>query len=125
MTYNEPPTPQGTPKPQMESLAIHTLCIHHQNHNFGTTDQIDAIKITIENMQIPQYYVQQTPPTSPNTIVYKNNKWNKISYPPHKNLRNVYIPTLPNFEVNTTLKIPPQYSYYTDGSFMPPKKARD
>ncbi len=36
-----------------------------------------------------------------------------------------YIADLPDFEINTTLKFPPRYSYYTDGSFVPPKKARD
>jgi hypothetical protein len=38
---------------------------------------------------------------------------------------NTYIPTLPNFEINTTPKFPPQYNYYTDGSFVPPKIATD
>ena len=76
-------------------------------------------------MQIPQYYLQKTPPTPPNTIVNKNNKWNKTSYPPHNDITNRHISNLPNYEINTILKFPPQYSYYTDGSFIPPKKTRD
>ena len=47
------------------------------------------------------------------------------TYPPHNNLTNINIPTLPEFTTTTTLKFSPQYSYYTDGSFVPPKQARD
>ena len=125
ITYDEPTTPQGTHEPQIKPLAIHILCIHHQNHSFCTNSQINTIKATIENLQIPQYYIQTTPPIPPNTIVNKYNKWNNTSYPPHNNILNTQIPTLPNFEINTILKFPPQYSYYTDGSFIPPKKASD
>ena len=106
----------------IEPLAIHILCIHHQNHNIGTPTQIDTIKAKIENLQITQYHIQKTPPTSHNTPVNKNSKWNKLLYPPHTNIPNTHTPQLPNYEINTTLKYPPQYSYYTDGSFIPPIK---
>ena len=125
ITYDKPNTPQNSPNPRIEPLAIHILCIHHQNHNFGTTSQIDTIKSIINNMQIPQYYIQKTPPTPPNTIVNKSNKWKNTLYPPYRNLTNILIPTLPTFEINPILKFPPQYCYYTDGSFIPPKKAKD
>jgi len=29
---------------------------------------------------------------------------------------------LPNYDIYTILKFPPQYSYYIDGSFLPPKE---
>ena len=76
-------------------------------------------------MQISQYYIQKTPPTPPNTTINKSNKWNNILYPPYRNLTNILIPTLPTFEIKPALKFPPQYCYYTDGSFIPPKKTRD
>ena len=76
-------------------------------------------------MHITQYYIQKTPPTPPNTTVNKYNKWNNTSYPPHNNILNTHIPTLPNFEINTTPKFPLQYNYFTNGSFIPPKKTTD
>ena len=125
ITYDEPTTPQDTPTPQMEPLAIYILCIHHQNRNIGTTNQIDTIKITIETLQIPQYFIQKTPPTPLNTQVNKSTNWNKLPYPPYNEVSNDPIPTIPHFAINTTKKFPPQYSYYTYGSFVPPRKASD
>ena len=122
ITYDEPTIPQNTNKPRIEPLAIHILCIHHQTHNIGTPNHINTIKSTIKNIQIRQYHIQQTPPTPRNTPVNKNAKWNKLLYPPHTNSPPTNTPTLPNYEINTTLTFPPQYSYYTDGSFIPPIK---
>ena len=125
ITYDEPTTPQNINKPRIEPLAIHIFCIHHQNQAIGTPDQINTIQTTIENLQITQYHIQKAPPTPPNTPVNKNTKWNKLLYPPHTNPSTPNIPPLPNYEIYTTLKFPPQYSYYTDGSFIPPIKAND
>jgi len=74
ITYNEPTTPQNINKPRIEQLAIHIFCIHHQNHNIGTPDQIDTIKTSIKNVQIAQYHIQKAPPTPRNTPVNKNAK---------------------------------------------------
>ena len=65
------------------------------------------------------------PPTPPNTPVNKNTKWNKLLYPPYINPPTPSTPPLPNYEINTTPKFPPQYNYYTDGSFVPPIKANN
>ena len=62
------------------------------------------------------------PPTPLNSPVNKNTRWNKLLYPPHTNPPTLDTLVLPNYETNTTLKFPPQYSYYTDGSFVPPIK---
>ena len=125
ITYDEPTTPQITNKPRIEPLAIHIFCIHHQNHNIGTPNQIDTIKIIIENLQITQYHIQHAPLTPRNIPVNKNAKWNKLLYPRHINPPTTNTPSLPNYEINTTLKFPPQYSYFIDGSFVPPIKDND
>jgi hypothetical protein len=65
------------------------------------------------------------PPTPYNIIVNKNTKWNKLLYPPHTNRPTTQAPPIPTYEINTTLKFPPQYSYYTDGSFIPPKQVEN
>ena len=67
ITYEEPINPQSNKTPRIEPLAIRILCVHHQNQNFGTPNQINTLKTTIENLQISQHYVQITPPTPPNT----------------------------------------------------------
>ena len=95
------------------------------NHTIGTSNQMDTIKTTIENLQIAQYHIQKAPPTPLNTPVNKNTRWNKLLYPPHTNPSTPNIPPLPNYKTNTTLKFPPPYSYYTDGSFVPPIKTND
>ena len=125
ITYDVPTNPQNLNKPQIEPLAIHILCIHHQHNNFGTPNQIDTIKTIIENLQIGQYHIQTIPPTPNNTPINKNTKWNKLLYPPHNNPSITPIPPIPNYEIQHTLKFLPQYSYYIDGSFIPPMKAND
>ena len=74
ITYDEPTNPQNTNKPRIDTLAIHIRCIHHQQHNFGTSNQIDTIKTTIEKLQITQYHIQKTPPMPHNISVNKNTK---------------------------------------------------
>jgi ribonuclease HI len=125
ITYVEPINPQSSTKPIIEPLAIHIFCTHHQTYNIGTTDQLETLKTIIKNLQITQYHIQKAPPTPYNTIVNKNTKWNKLLYPPHTNQPTTQTPPIPTYEINTTLKFPPQYSYYTDGSFIPPKQAEN
>jgi len=122
ITYDEPTKYQDLNKTRTEPLAIHILCTHHQNHNIGTTEQIATIKTIIENLQITHYHIQNAPPTPYDTPVNKNPNWNKLLYPPPTISPATIIPPAPNYEIHTTLKFPPQYSYYTDGSFIPPKK---
>jgi hypothetical protein len=125
ITYDEPINPQVPIKPRIEPLAIHIFCTHHQNHNIGTTSQLETIKTIIKNLQITQYHIQTAPPTPHNTIVNKNPKWNKLLYQPHTNRLTTQIPPIPTYDINTTLKFSPQYSYYTDESFTPPKQAEN
>jgi hypothetical protein len=72
ITYKEPTILQESQKPKTDPLAIQILCIHHQNHDIGTTHQINTLKTSFEILQIPQYYVHNVPPTSHNTSVNKN-----------------------------------------------------
>jgi hypothetical protein len=125
ITYVEPINPQIPTKLRVEPLAIHIFCTHHQTYNIGTTAQLGTLKKIIENLQITQYHIQKAPPTPYNIIVNKNTKWNKLLYPPHTNRPTTQAPPIPTYEINTTLKFPPQYSYYTDGSFIPPKQVEN
>ncbi|HYP42844.1 MAG TPA: RNase H family protein, partial [Candidatus Nitrosocosmicus sp.] len=124
VTYDIP-TPPPKYKPETEPLAIQIMCIHHQNHNIGTPQQINNIKTAIDSLQILNYHLQIAPPTPHNTPVNKNKLWNKLIYPPPINTSSLNTPPLPAFTSTSTLKFQPQYSYYTDGSFIPPTEAPD
>jgi ribonuclease HI len=55
-----------------------------------------------------------------NIKVHKHPKWNKTPYPINRSQNTS--PQLPNFPQNQHQKFPPQYCYYTNISFIPPKK---
>lgn len=61
-----------------------------------------TFKTIIDNLQIPQYHVQNAPPTPPNTLVNNNETWNKLIYPPINNCINRYNPPFPNYETIIT-----------------------
>jgi ribonuclease HI len=52
--------------------------------------------------------------------VHKHPKWNKTPYPTNRRQNSSL--QLPNFPQILHPKFPPQYCYYTNGSFTPPKK---
>ena len=83
---------------------------------------MNTLKITLENLQIPQYYIHYALPTPHNTPVNKCKKWNKLIYPPVNYQTTINIPTLPSFTTTTTPKFKPQHCYYTDGSFISPTR---
>jgi hypothetical protein len=45
------------------------FCIHHQNNNIGTYEQMKLINDTANNLQILQSHTQIAPPTPPNITV--------------------------------------------------------
>jgi hypothetical protein len=64
------------------------------------------------------------PPTPLPIQVNKCKIWNSLPYPPILTFPNS-IPPLPTYQIPLTLKFPPCYNYYTDGSFNPPKQKTD
>ena len=72
ITYEEPTIPQDRQKQKTKPLAKQILCIYHQNHNIGTPHQINTLKITLENLEIPHYYTNMAPPTPHNISVNKS-----------------------------------------------------
>ena len=77
---------------------------------------------TTNNLQILQIHTQIAPPTPINTTVNPNKKWSKLNYPNIVANNYIPIPQLPNYQTNLPLKFHPQFSYYTDGSFVNPKE---
>ena len=74
------------------------------------------------NLLIPQIHTQIAPPTPLNTAVNPSKKWAKSNYPNTPTNNSTPIPLPPNYQTNLSLKFHPQFSYYTDGSFMKPKE---
>ena len=125
ITYKEPTIPIEMNKPRMESSTIHILCVHHSNNNIGNIKQINTLTTTFNNLHILQVHTQIAPPTPPNIQVNKSKKWNALTYPTTNLPQNDEIPPLPNYETNKSLKFPPQYCYYKDGSFLPLQQIDD
>ena len=73
-------------------------------------------------LQISQIHTQIAPPTPLNTLVNPNKKWSKLNYPNTPIYNYTSIPQIPCYQTNLPLKFHPQFSYYTDGSFLPPKE---
>ena len=78
------------------------------------------------NLNINRVFSQVAPPPPQNIEVNKCTTWNALIYPT-KNIHtlNNNIPPLPNYTNEIPIKFPPQYCYYTDGSFIPPMKVGD
>jgi hypothetical protein len=119
--YIEPTIPPKLNKePRVEILAVRILCIYHKNTTIDIPNLESKLLQITTKLQLNPPYIQTQPPTPTNTKVHKHPKWNKSSDPPHINPSTVF--QLPNFPHTHQSKFPPQYYYYTNGSFTPPKQ---
>ena len=81
------------------------------------------MSINCNTLQIPTTFNTTAPPTPINTPVHSSRNWSQFTYPaPPLTTQNIYTPLLTNQDICLPLKYQPQYCYYTDGSFIPPKK---
>jgi hypothetical protein len=120
--YTEPTIPPELNKePRIETLAVRILCIHHKNTTIDIPNLKAKLIQTTNKLQINPAYITTPPPTPINTKAHKHPKWNKSSYPLQINPTKAP-PPLPNFPRIHQSKFLPQYCYYTDGSFTPPKQ---
>jgi ribonuclease HI len=120
ITYTEPTIPPELNKePRIETLAIRILCIHHKNTAINIPNLESNIRQITTKLQINPSYIITPPPTPNNTKVHKHPKWYKSPHPRQIHLPNA--PQIPDFPHIYQTKFPPQYCYYTDGSFIPPK----
>jgi hypothetical protein len=119
--YTEPTIPPELNKePCIETLAVRILCIHHKNTTINIPNFEPKLLQITTKLRINPSYIITPPPTPTNTKVHKHPKWCKSTYPPQTNPPNTL--QLPNFPHTRHPKFPPQYCYYIDGSFTPPKK---
>jgi hypothetical protein len=119
--YTEPTIP---PKLNRElcikTLAVRILCIHHKNTTIDVPNFKPKLLQTTNKLQINPSYITTPPPTPINTKVHKHPKWTKSTYPSQIYPTNAS--PLPDYSNIHQSKFPPQYYYYTNGSFVPPKQ---
>jgi ribonuclease HI len=119
--YTEPTIPPEINKePRIETLAVRILCIHHKNVTINIPNLESRFLQATTKLRLNPPHIIIPPPTPINTKVHKHPKWNKSPYPPQLNPSTT--PQLPNFTHTHQAKFPPQYCYFTDGSFTPPKQ---
>jgi ribonuclease HI len=112
--------PELNKEPRKETLALRILCIHHKTTEINIANlETKLIQITTK-LQINPPYIKPPPPTPENVKVHKHPKRNKAPYPAH--ITQITPPQLPNFPQTQIPKFPPQYCYYTNGFFTPPKE---
>ena len=110
-TYND--------NPYIESHAIQILCIHHKTSTIGNLTSLQQIPTYVMN---PDILIQIAPPTPQHTKVQDIKIWHTLPHPPSQ-IHNINsTPPFPNYTFALPLKYPPEYSYYIDGSFFPPKQ---
>ena len=90
--------------------------LDHRHISNKVNDVADALRI-------PEMFCQIAPPTPLDILVNRNTKWTKLIYPPLPPTTQIHTnPWTINPEQCLPLKYPPQFCYYTDGSFKPPKQ---
>jgi hypothetical protein len=118
LQYHEPINPSFNENSYIDTHAIQLLCIHHRTSPIGDTETLNQITHLIN---IP-LCVCIAPPTPPYTKVKNDKTWHTLPtlfFPPYTNSN---IPLFPHYTFALPLKFPLEYSYYTDGSFTPPKQ---
>jgi hypothetical protein len=85
-------------------------------------DYARHMDILATTLQIPSILTTIDPPTPLNTPVNRSKTWSQLPYmpspPPHP---TTPLPPITNQTICLPLIYQPQFCYYTDGSFIPPK----
>jgi hypothetical protein len=105
IAYEEPTIPPELNITRKEPSTLQIFCIHHQNNNIGTYEQMKSLKDIVDYLQILQSHTQIAPPTPPNTTVNSSKKWSKSNYPNILPNNNISTPQLPNYQTN----LPPKF----------------
>jgi hypothetical protein len=119
LQYHVPLAPPYDKQSHIEKLAIQILCIHHKTTTIGDISAMEQLNDYFPNTP---FLIQIAQPTPRHTKVQIHKTRHTLPDPPpllyiHNNTN-----PLPNYTFALPLKFPPKYSYYTDGSFKPPKQ---
>jgi hypothetical protein len=119
LKYHEPLNPLFTENTHTNTNAIQILCIHHGTSTTRDIEALQQISNFFPNIPI---LTQLAQPTPPRTRVKTEKNWHILSIPSYPVRTNTSTPHFPNYTFALPQKFPPMYSYYTDGSFKPPKQ---
>jgi hypothetical protein len=127
ITYDEPTIPLELQiEPRTEKCDIRILCIHHKTTPINPIGYIGRIHNIGTSLHIPNIFTTTAPPTPTNTPLNQSKRWSQLTYPPSSPLTQPNnIPPITNHDICLPPKYPPQFCYYTDGSFIPPKALTD
>jgi hypothetical protein len=122
ITYKEPTIPfELNQHPRKEPSTLHVYCIHHRDSILFNTNNIQQLLPILHTLNILNAQTQDSRPTPPHIQVNHIAQWDILLYPSLIPL-TMAPPMLPYYTNNHPLKFPPEYSYYIDGSFVPPKQ---
>jgi ribonuclease HI len=119
LQYHVPLTPTYNKQTHIEKLAIQILCIHHKTTTIGDISTMQQLNDYFPNTPL---LIQIAQPTPPHTKVQIHKTWHTLPDPPPLLYTHHITNPLPNYTFVLPIKFPPEYSYYTDGSFKPPKQ---
>jgi hypothetical protein len=118
LQYHESINPPHVTNNYIDTQAIQVLCIHHQTTPIGNTTSLEQLT---NPTHIP-LLTQIAQPTPPHRKVKNDKTWHTLSTLILPMYTNTYIPPIPNYTFALPVKFLPEYSYYMDGSFKPPKQ---
>jgi hypothetical protein len=119
LQYHVPLTQTNNKQTYIEKLAIQILCIHHKTTTIGDISTMQQLNDYFPNTPL---LIQIAQPTPPHTKVQIHKTWHTLPDPPPLLYTHHITNPLPNYTFALPIKFPPEYSYYTNGSFKPPKQ---
>jgi ribonuclease HI len=125
ITYKEPTIPTALNHSRIEPSILYIYCIHHQNNPIRPSLQLQNLNPILQNLNIQHYEIHPIGPIPPHTPVNPNAHWHKSPYPPSLRRHTISSLPLPTYATHFPPKFQPKISYYTDGSFIPPKENND
>jgi ribonuclease HI len=120
LTYTESLIPPDLHTPKKEPNPLYIYCIHHQQSPAHTIFQLQDLSSALHLLNIPHATLHTVGPTLIFTPPNPSPTWHQLESPPLVNFTQ-FSPPLPTYDLLFPLKFPPHCSYYTDGSFVPPK----
>jgi hypothetical protein len=109
----------------MKPSILQNYYIHHQNNSICSLPQLQNLNPILQTLNIPHYKIYPIGPTLLHTPVNPNVHWHKSPYPLSLYRQTIPFPPIPTYDAHFPLKFQPEFSYYTDGSFIPPKENLD
>jgi hypothetical protein len=104
-----------------EASTLHVYCIHHRDVILFNTNNIQQLLPILNTLNILNTQTQEAQPTPPNIQVNHIFQWDTLTYPSLLPF-TILLPSMPTYNTDYPLKFSPEFSYCTDGSFVPPKE---